>query len=84
MLPAVRLHGRSQPYSNSVPYGLLRDLLAWHFEILDSDSPSDGADEAGQGLAARLGERGAEQAAPGRRLIGLDYSANAKHHQHRG
>ena len=22
-------HGRAQPYSNNVPYGLLRDLLAW-------------------------------------------------------
>ena len=74
---ALRLHGRSQPYSNSVPYGLLRDLLARHFEILDSDSHAMAKTKLAQGLAARLGERGAEQAALVGRLIGFDYTANA-------
>jgi predicted ATPase/class 3 adenylate cyclase len=74
---AVRLHGRSQPYSNSVPYGLLRDLLAWHFEILDSDSQAIAQTKLARGLATKFGERGAEQAALVGRLIGFDYSANA-------
>ena len=73
----VRLHGRSQPYSNSVPYGLLRALLAWHFEILDSDSQAMAQTKLSQGLAAQFGERGAEQAALVGRLIGFDYSTNA-------
>ena len=74
---AVRLHGRSQPYSNSVPYGLLRDLLAWHFEILDSDSQALAQTKLAQGLAAQFRDSGAEQAALVGRLIGFDYSANA-------
>ena len=74
---AVRLHGRSQPYSNSVPYGLLRDLLAWHFEILDSDSQAMAQTKLAQGLAVQFRESGAEQAALVGRLIGFDYSANA-------
>lgn len=73
---SVRLHGRSQPYSNSVPYGLLRDLLAWHFEILDSDPQALAQTKLTQGLASRFGEGSADQAAPVGRLIGFDYSAN--------
>ena len=74
---AVRLHGRSQPYSNSVPYGLLRDLLAWHFEILDSDSQALAQTKLTRGLAAQFCDSGAEQAALVGRLIGFDYSVNA-------
>ena len=36
--PVRFFQGRPQPYGNNVPYGLLRDLLAWRFEILESDS----------------------------------------------
>lgn len=74
----LRLQGRCQPYSNSVPYGLLRDLLMRHFEIFDSDSQATAKTKLTQGLAACLGERGAEQASVVGRLIGLDFSANAK------
>ena len=74
---AVRLHGRSQPYSNSVPYGLLRDLLAWHFEILDSDSQAMAQTKLARGLAVQFRESSAEHAAVVGRLIGFDYSANA-------
>jgi len=74
---AIRLHGRSQPYSNSVPYGLLRDLLARHFEILDSDSQAMAKTKLAQGLVAQLSECGADEVALVGRLIGFDYSANA-------
>src|SRR5262249_3548203 len=38
---AVQLfHGRAQPYSASVPYGLLRALVAERFAILDDDPQS--------------------------------------------
>ena len=73
---AVRLRGRAQPYSNSVPYGLLRDVLARDFEILESDSQAMAQSKLAQGLAGRLGELAAEQVVCVGRLIGLDYSAN--------
>ena len=73
---AVRIHARAQPYSNSAPYGLLRDLLTWHFEILDSDSQELAQAKLTRGFATQFGEGAAEQAAAVGRLIGLDYSAN--------
>ena len=75
---AVRIHGRAQPYSNSVPYGLLRDLLTLHFEILDSDSQELAQAKLTRGFAPHFGEGAAEQAAAVGRLIGLNYSANAQ------
>ena len=38
--PVRFFQGRPQPYGNNIPYGLLRDLLAWRFEILESDAQS--------------------------------------------
>jgi len=70
---SVRLHGRPQPYSSSVPYGLLRDLLSWQFEILDSDSQALAQTKLRQGFALRFGENCTEQATLVGRLIGLDY-----------
>ena len=75
---AVRIHGRAQPYSNSAPYGLLRDLLTLHFEILDSDSQELAQSKLARGFATQFGDGAAEQAAAVGRLIGLDYSANAQ------
>jgi class 3 adenylate cyclase len=69
-------HGRPQPYGNNVPYGLLRDLLAWRFEILDGDSQVVAQAKLAQGLGPVLGERAAEQTALVGQLIGLDYDAD--------
>lgn len=71
------LHARAQPYSNSVPYGLLRDLLLWHFEIFDSDSQDCAQAKLAQGFSARLGDRGPQLAALVGRLVGFDYRVSA-------
>ena len=68
--------GRPPPYGNNVPYGLLRDLLAWRFEILDGDSQAVAQTKLAQGLAPVLGERAAEQTALIGQLIGLDFGAD--------
>ena len=49
--PVRFFQGRPQPYGNNVPYGLLRDLLAWRFEILESDSQSVAQGKLAPGLA---------------------------------
>jgi len=67
---------RPQPYGNNLPYGLLRDLLAWRFEILDSDSQAVAQGKLAQGLAPVLGERAAEYTALIGRLIGFDYGGD--------
>ena len=58
--------GRS-PYGNNIPYGLLRDLLAWRFEILESDPQSVAQAKLVAGLGAVLGDRAAEHTAADRR-----------------
>jgi len=68
--------GRPQPYGNNIPYGLLRDLLAWRFEILESDSQSVAQGKLATGLGAVLGDRSAEYTALIGALIGFDYSAD--------
>lgn len=69
-------HGRAQPYSSNVPYGLLRDLLAWRFEILDSDTQAAAQVKLAKGFRTLFGDRTQEQTALIGQLIGLDYSAS--------
>ena len=69
-------HGRAQPHANNRPYGLWRDLLAWQFEILDSDSQAIAKAKLARGFGAPFGERSDEQTALIGQLIGLDYSAS--------
>ncbi|MGZ8260431.1 MAG: ATP-binding protein, partial [Caldimonas sp.] len=70
--------GRPQPYGNNVPYGLLRDVLAWRFGILESDAQADARAKLAQGLAPVLGDRAAEYTALIGRLIGF-YDASDRH-----
>ena len=71
--PVRFFQGRPQPYGNNVPYGLLRDVLAWRFEILDSDPQSVAQAKLAAGLEPALGERAAEYTALIGALIGLAY-----------
>ena len=64
---------RPQPYGNHVPYGLVRDMLARRFEILDSDSQIAAKAKLAEGIGAVLKERSAEYTALIGKLIGLDY-----------
>jgi predicted ATPase/class 3 adenylate cyclase len=72
----LRFHGRAQPSSINVPYGLLRALLAWRFEILDNDTQAVAHAKLASGFADCFGDRAAEQIALIGQLIGLDYGAN--------
>jgi class 3 adenylate cyclase/tetratricopeptide (TPR) repeat protein len=66
-------HGRARPRGRNTPYGLLRELLAWRFEILDSDSQPSAQAKLARGFAALFGERAEEQTSLIGALIGLDY-----------
>ena len=71
--PVRFFQGRPKPYGNNIPYGLLRDLLAWRFEILESDSQSVAQGKLAAGLATALGERATEYTALIGELIGFEY-----------
>jgi predicted ATPase/class 3 adenylate cyclase len=68
--------GRPQPYGQNVPYGLLRDLLAWRFEILDGDSQAVAKSKLAEGLGPVLGARAPEHTALIGQLIGFEYDAD--------
>jgi len=72
------LHGRAQRHGINTPDGVLRDLMAWHCDILDSDEPQLARDKLAATFGAAFGERAAEQSALVGQLIGLDY-ANDPH-----
>ncbi len=42
--------GRAQPQTQSQPYGLLRDILAWRLQIADDDSMADAKRKIEQGI----------------------------------
>ena len=65
--------GRAHPQSLQQPYGVLRDLLCWRFEIQDSDTLATAQAKLAQGLGPVFGDRAEEQIALLGQLIGLDY-----------
>ena len=65
-----------RPQTLNEPYGLLRDLLCWRFEIQDSDNPEAAQAKLAQGLGPVFGPRADEQTALLGQLIGLDYGAS--------
>ena len=67
-------HGRARPHGRNIPYGLLRDVFAWRFEILDSDSQALAQAKLARGFEALFGKRAEEQTSLIGELIGLDYS----------
>lgn len=68
------LHGRAQRYGIDVPYGVFRDLLAWHCGILDSDAPAIARAKLVAVFGATFDERADERSALVGQLIGLDFS----------
>ena len=69
-------YGRARPQGHDGPFGVLRDLLAWRFEIQDSDVQAVAQAKLTKGLGALFGERADEQSALVGQLIGLDCSAS--------
>ena len=77
--------GRSHPLTQSQPYGLLRDIVAWRLQIADSDSMETARMKVEQGLVPLfLAEDGADMAQAHAHLlghlIGLDFT-ESKHVQ---
>lgn len=68
--------GRAHPQSLQQPYGVLRELLCWRFEIQDSDTLEQAQAKLAQGLAPVFGDRAEEQTALLGQLIGLDYGTS--------
>jgi predicted ATPase/class 3 adenylate cyclase len=67
---------RARPDSGGIPYGLLRDMFFWRFEIADSDTQAEAQTKLAQGFGSVFGERAEEQTALLGQLIGLDYAAS--------
>ncbi len=68
--------GRAQPPTQTQPYGLLRDVLAWRLHILDSDDADTARNKLVDGIAPLFAEDGEAQAHLLGQLIGLDFSAS--------
>ncbi|MDP3824049.1 MAG: adenylate/guanylate cyclase domain-containing protein [Burkholderiales bacterium] len=70
------LLGRAQPNAMLRPYGLLRDVIAWRFQIADSDSAESARRKLVDGMAPLFVDEGALPAHLLGQLIGLDFSAS--------
>ena len=70
------LLGRAQPNGMLRPYGLLRDVIAWRFQIADSDSMEVARSKLVEGMAPLFLEEGGLPAQLVGQLIGLDFSAS--------
>lgn len=70
--------GRCEHSTEFAPYGLVRDLFAFRFEIRDDDDPPTARAKLERGLEAYLGARAAEAAPFVGHLIGLDYTADSR------
>jgi hypothetical protein len=68
--------GRGDPQTAGQPYGLLRDLFAWRFQIQDSDSLDTAREKLRAGIAPVFGASGDEQTALLGQLLGFDYAAS--------
>ena len=70
---AIRLfRGRGQPQGENQPYGVLRDMLCWRFQIQDSDAFGDANGKLADALGRVFGARAEEQTALVGQLMGLD------------
>ncbi len=70
------LLGRAQPNGMLRPYGLLRDVIAWRFQIADSDPAETARRKLVEGMAPLFAEEGELPAQLVGQLIGLDFSAS--------
>jgi len=70
------LLGRAQPNGLLRPYGLLRDVIAWRFQIADSDSLEVARRKLVDGMAPLFADEGELPAQLVGQLIGFDFSAS--------
>lgn len=69
-------HGRANETMQQAPYGLLRDVFAFRFEIQDSDPPAVAREKLEQGVVGFMGPQGAEAAHFIGHLLGMDFSTS--------
>lgn len=79
--PFLLFCGRARPSTQSQPYGLLRDILAWRLQIADSDSMQTAREKFEQGITPLfLNDHSASLAQAHSHLlghlIGIDFSAS--------
>jgi class 3 adenylate cyclase/predicted ATPase len=75
---ALLFRGQATPQTASQPYGLLRDLIAWRFQIQDDDSLATARDKLLQGLLPLFTPHDGAEQAEARvhqlgHLIGIDW-----------
>jgi class 3 adenylate cyclase/tetratricopeptide (TPR) repeat protein len=70
--------GRADEQTSRLPYALVRDMLAFRFEILDSDPPAVAREKLEQGIVEMMGEEEANQEKAHfiGHLIGFDFSSS--------
>ena len=71
--------GRAQPLTQSQPYGLLRDILAWRLQIADSDSMALARQKFEHGLTPLFAAQDGDEMAQAHihllgHLIGIDFA----------
>jgi predicted ATPase/class 3 adenylate cyclase len=71
-LEVVAFKGRAVAEMTGVPYGLLRDVFRYRFEIFDDDSPGQVREKFEAGMSGRLPP---EEAHLVGQLVGFDFSA---------
>ena len=70
----VYLKGRASHRTSNLPYSLIRDLCAFHFEITSNDSAAVAREKLEQGIARLMGADARMKAHLIGHLIGLDFS----------
>jgi predicted ATPase/class 3 adenylate cyclase len=68
--------GKARPDLHSVPYGLIRDVFAFRFQIQDSDSAFRVREKLESGISEFLGEEGVQAAHFIGQLLGYDFSSS--------
>ena len=70
--------GRANPQSQTQPYGLLRDILAWRYQLLDGDSMLESKRKLETGLSELFSDEGPDFSSAHAhllgQLVGLDFS----------
>ena len=70
--------GSANPQSQAQPYGLLRDILAWRYQLLDNESMQETKSRLEAGLADIFADEGPDFSSAHAhllgQLVGLDYS----------
>ena len=68
--------GRAQTHGEMLPYGVVRDIFFWRFQIEDSDAPAEARRKFVDALRSTFGASTEEHAALLGQLIGLDFASS--------